>query len=159
MAAFDPLHLRLEDACFRPRAALIGLGSLLLVVFLAQGVFFIGANAPTYDEAMHLAAGYSQLATGDFRLEPQNPPLLKQYLALPLFLIHRLPFQTDTQHWRDGMDFFVGQDFLYGSPLPADRMIQSARLANLALGGLLVVVPLAAPENTRRKDRLLYFCL
>ena len=116
------------------------MGLLLLVVFLTQGMFFIHANAPTYDEAMHLASGYSYLATGDFRLEPQNPPLLKQYLALPLFLIHQLPFQTDTQNWRDGLDFFVGQDFLYHSPLPADQMLRLARLPNLSIGALLLVL-------------------
>ena len=58
---------------------------------------------------MHLASGYSYLATGDFRLEPQNPPLLKQYLALPLFLIQRLPFRTDTQHWRGGTSFLMAE--------------------------------------------------
>src|SRR5258706_2603757 len=89
---------------------------------------------------MHLASGYSYLATGDFRLEPQNPPLLKQYLALPLFLIHRLPFRTDTQHWRDGMDFFVGQAFLYDWPLSADQMLWLARLPNLVLGALLIAL-------------------
>ena len=115
-------------------------GLFFVLVFITQGVFFIRANAPTYDEAMHLASGYSYLATGDFRLEPQNPPLLKQYLALPLFLVHRIPFQTDTQHWRDGIDFFVGQDFLYHSALPADQMLRLARLANLAIGALLLVL-------------------
>jgi len=115
-------------------------GLFFVLVFITQGVFFIRANAPTYDEAMHLASGYSYLATGDFRLEPQNPPLVKQYLALPLFLIHRLPFQTDTQHWRDGIDFFVGQDFLYHSALPADQMLRLARLPNLSIGALLLVL-------------------
>ncbi len=132
--------MRLVSGRLRARAVALGLGLLLLVVFLTQGIFFIHANAPTYDEAMHLASGYSYLATGDFRLEPQNPPLLKQYLALPLFLIHRLPFQTDTQHWRDGLDFFVGQDFLYHSPLPADQMLRLARLPNLSIGALLLVL-------------------
>ncbi len=115
-------------------------GLSLVVFFFIQGIFFIRANAPTYDEAMHLASGYSYLATGDFRLEPQNPPLLKQYLALPLFFFHRLPFRTDTQNWREGLEFFVGQDFLYHSPIPADRMLWLARLPNLSIGALLVVV-------------------
>ena len=44
---------------------------------------------------MHLAAGYSYLATGDFRLEPQNPPLIKELLALPIFLVYGLPFNPD----------------------------------------------------------------
>ena len=140
MAAVHALRMRLVSGRMRARAVAFGLGLLLLVVFLTQGIFFIRANAPTYDEATHLASGYSYLATGDFRLEPQNPPLLKQLLALPLFLIHRLPFHTDTQHWRDGMDFFVGQDFLYHSLLPADQMLRLVRLSNLSIGALLIVL-------------------
>jgi hypothetical protein len=113
---------------------------LLLFLFFIQGIFFIRANSPTYDEAMHLAAGYSYLATGDFRLEPQNPPLIKELLAVPLFLIYGLPFNPDPQQWRDGTEFFVGQDFLYKSTLPADQMLAVSRLPNLLLGGLLVAL-------------------
>jgi hypothetical protein len=139
MSAIHAFCVRLVSPLAVTRATL-GTGLALVVFFLIQGALFISANAPTYDEAMHLASGYSHLATGDFRLEPQNPPLLKQYLALPLFFFHRLPFRTDTQNWRDGLDFFVGQDFLYHSPLPADRMLWLARLPNLSMGALLVVV-------------------
>jgi hypothetical protein len=139
MASLHALRLRLISSPIPSTATFIG-SAILLLCFLFQGIFFIRANAPTYDEAMHLASGYSYLATGDFRLEPQNPPLLKQYLALPLFLIQRLPFRTDTQHWRDGMDFFVGQNFLYYSPLSADQMLLLARLPNLLLGALLIVL-------------------
>jgi 4-amino-4-deoxy-L-arabinose transferase-like glycosyltransferase len=113
---------------------------LLLVLFLIQGIFFVRANSPTYDEAMHLAAGYSYLATGDFRLEPQNPPLIKVLLALPLFLGYGLPFNPDPQQWRDGTEFFIGQDFLYRSTLPADHMLIVSRLPNLLLGGLLAML-------------------
>jgi hypothetical protein len=41
---------------------------------------------------MHIAAGYSYLTKRDFRIEPQNPPLMKELQALPIFLIHKLPF-------------------------------------------------------------------
>ena len=78
------------------------LGALfLLLVFVAQGILFIRANSQTVDEAMHLAAGYSYLAKKDFRIEPQNPPLIKELLALPLFISYRLPFNPDPQHWRE----------------------------------------------------------
>jgi dolichyl-phosphate-mannose-protein mannosyltransferase len=112
----------------------------LVLVFFLQGVFFIRANSPTYDEAMHLAAGYSYLATRDFRLEPQNPPLIRELLALPLYLIYRLRFRTDTQAWQDGVETLVGQDFLYQSALPADQLLVSGRLANLLIGGLLIAL-------------------
>jgi hypothetical protein len=109
-------------------------------LFITQGIFFIRANSPTYDEAMHIAAGYSYLATGDFRLEPQNPPLIKLFLALPLFIGYQPPFDPDPQYWRDGAEFFVGQDFLYRSALPADQMLAVSRVPNLMLGGWLVAL-------------------
>jgi 4-amino-4-deoxy-L-arabinose transferase-like glycosyltransferase len=112
----------------------------LLLLFFIQGVFFIRANSPTYDEAMHLAAGYSYLATGDFRLEPQNPPLIKELLALPLFVIYRLPFAPEPEDWQRAADYLVGQRFLYRSALSADRMLLLARLPNLVLGSVLVAL-------------------
>ncbi|HVO91577.1 MAG TPA: hypothetical protein VMT22_02000 [Terriglobales bacterium] len=111
MAAFDAFRLRLVDALGSfGTASIIAAG--LVVCFVLQGVWFIRANAPTYDEAMHLAAGYSFLAAGDFRLEPQNPPLIKTWLALPVRLIYRLPFSPNPQRWRDANDYPIGQDFL-----------------------------------------------
>jgi Dolichyl-phosphate-mannose-protein mannosyltransferase len=121
-------------------ATSLSAGLIFLLLFFVQGVFFIRANSPTYDEAMHLAAGYSYLAMGDFRLEPQNPPLIKALLALPLFLSYRLPFNPDAQHWRDGDRYLIGQHFLYESRLPADRILFLARLPNLVLGGAVLAL-------------------
>jgi hypothetical protein len=111
-----------------------------VLLFFLQGVFFIYGNSPTYDEAVHIAAGYSYLATGDFRLEPQNPPLIKELLTIPLFLRYRLPFNPDAQHWRDGDRYLIGQHFLYESMLPADRILFLARLPNLVLGGAVLAL-------------------
>ena len=97
---------------FTSKLALLG-ALFFLLIFCALGLFFLQANSQAVDEAMHLAAGYSYLATGDFRVEPQNPPLIKELLALPLFLAYRLPFNPDPQHWRDANGFFIGQDLLY----------------------------------------------
>jgi hypothetical protein len=81
-------------------------GLIFLLLFFVQGVFFIRANSAIHDEAMHLAAKYSYLATGDFRLHLQNPTPIKALLALPLYVGHSLPFNPDSQHWRDGTEFF-----------------------------------------------------
>ena len=117
-----------------------GAGAGLILVFFVQGLHFIRANAPTYDEAMHIAAGYSYLATGDFRLEPQNPPLVKGLLSLPLFLAYRLPFNPDPQHWADADGYLIGQDLLYESKLPAHQILFLTRLPNLVLGVAVVTL-------------------
>ena len=139
MVARHALGLRLVKKPLGAGLTLTAAGALLLAFFL-QGFLFIRANGPTYDEALHLASGYSYLVTHDFRLEPQNPPLIREFLALPVYLIYRLPFRTDTKSWHDRMDFFVGQDFLYRSALPADQLLLPGRLANLLLCGLLIAL-------------------
>ena len=116
---------------------ILGVGGCL-ILFLIQGVSIVRYQAPTYDEAMHLAAGYSYLATGDFRLHRQQPPLIKILLAAPLFLGYRIPFEPPQELWRLRDDYQVGQAFVYGSSLPADRMLAPGRLSNLVLGTLLV---------------------
>ena len=138
MAAVHAFRMRLLGV--RARAALLGLGLLLLVVFLAQGIFFIRTNAPTYDEPMHLAAGYSYFATGDFRLDSEHPPFVKQLQALPLFVAYELSFSSDTKDWRERGDYLLGQDFLYAAKVPADQLLGLSRLVNLSLGGLLIVL-------------------
>ena len=129
----------MDEVPMKPGATLCA-GLILLLLFFVQGLFFIGANSPTYDEAMHLAAGYSYLAKRDFRINPENPPLNKELVTLPLFLIYRLPFNPDPQHWRDGADFLIGQNFLYRSTIPADQMLALSRLPNLFLGSSLIAL-------------------
>jgi Dolichyl-phosphate-mannose-protein mannosyltransferase len=117
------------------------LGALFfLLVFVVQGIFFIRANSQTLDEATHLAAGYSYLATRDFRLDPEHPSFVKELQALPLFLVYGLPFNPNSQHWRDGDSDRIGLDFLYKSIIPADQMLFWSRLPNLLLGALLVAL-------------------
>src|SRR6266498_2021117 len=123
----------------RNNVALLG-PLFFLLLFVAQGIFFIRANSQTVDEATHLAAGYSYLTTGDFRLDSEHPPLIKELQALPLFLLYEIPFDPDTQQW-DGKDSFsIGHEFLYKSAITADRMLALARLATLFLGACLLAV-------------------
>jgi 4-amino-4-deoxy-L-arabinose transferase-like glycosyltransferase len=59
-----------------------------VAVLLALFVFFAGneiaSTSPTYDEPVHVAAGYSYAHWGDYRLNPEHPPLVKWLAALPL---------------------------------------------------------------------------
>ena len=64
------------------KKTLVFAGLLLCVLaFLVQGYVFIDANSQTFDEAAHIAAGYSYIAKGDFRLNVEHPPLSKELLA------------------------------------------------------------------------------
>jgi hypothetical protein len=109
--------------------------------FLSHRVLFSFApTLKTIDEAMHIAAGYSYLATRDFRIEPQNPPLIKELLALPVLMAYGLPFRPDPQHWRDACGYLIGRDLLYQSKPTADQILTLSRIPNLFLGGVLVAL-------------------
>lgn len=58
-------------------------------VILASGD--IVTSSPTSDETTHLVAGYSYLTQHDYRLNPEHPPLLKAFAALPMLTMQVWP--------------------------------------------------------------------
>ena len=109
----------------------------LSVLFWVQGERFIAANGPTFDEAVHLAAGHSYWTTGDFRLNIEDPPLLKLLWALPAVVSGSAEFRPDPDHWATADEWSIGQAYLYDRPNGMSRLA-TARRVNLALGVSLV---------------------
>jgi Tfp pilus assembly protein PilF len=76
----------------RPKALLIGdsrsSSPLIIGIFVLVFAFFSVSSflqkSPTVDEPVHLFSGYSYLKWGDFRANPEHPPLAKLLAALPL---------------------------------------------------------------------------
>src|SRR5258708_16684796 len=105
------------------------LGCVLACVafFWWQGEKFLEANGPTFDECAHLAAGYSYWATGNLRMNHEDPPLLKLWWTLPLALGDRplypreLAASTHNDHWQ------VGIEFLYSSGVPPQEFVKPTR--------------------------------
>jgi hypothetical protein len=115
----------------------------LIFAFAAQGWAFIRANSQSHDEAVHLTAGYSYLATHEFRLNPEHPPLLKELAALPIYLRYRLPFSPARNLWErkdEAEKWTISRDFIYHSSVPHDELLTLGRLPGLALGSLLVAL-------------------
>jgi hypothetical protein len=119
--------------CWGNVAALVAAGALA-AGFWWQGERFLAANGPTFDEAVHLAAGYSYWTTGDFRLNREDPPLLKLLWALPLVLGDRPPYPHDVAAAHDNDHWRVGAALLYDSGIPHARLLTPARRVNLAVG-------------------------
>ncbi len=70
------------------------------VVLAVFGCYFalvsltsIAQKSPTHDEPLHLFAGYAYLKWGDFRINPEHPPLAKALSALPLMMQDSRNFQ------------------------------------------------------------------
>jgi hypothetical protein len=62
----------------------VGIAALILFLFFVVSFMASLQKSPTFDEPVHLYAGYSYLKFGDFRVNPEHPPLVKILAALPL---------------------------------------------------------------------------
>jgi len=111
---------------------------LLVAAFWWQGERFLAANGPTFDEPVHFAAGYSYWATGDFRLNLEDPPLAKLLWTLPQFLFDPLPFPAE---WRTENEWRVGHALLFDSGHDWKALLTPARRMNMLFGvGVVVLV-------------------
>ena len=93
-------------------------------------------ESATFDEAVHLAAGYRYWRTGSFKLNTEHPPLQKLLSAAPL-LLERPPLPADEKLLIDQSEY--ARVFLYEGPMDADRMLLLGRLPTMLLTVLLAV--------------------
>ncbi len=119
----------------------------MLAVMAGVQVSSIRLESQTFDEAMHLAAGYSYWKTGDFRMNPEHPPLFKLLCALPLLKL-KPALPVDTAAWREKDQLDFGSLFLYSNRVDQDTMLFWGRLVTIALTVLLGVL-LAAWTRAR----------
>ena len=54
------------------------------VLFVVVAWPALDENSGTYDEPYHLAAAYTYLTRGDFRLGSEHPPLVKEFMGVAL---------------------------------------------------------------------------
>lgn len=115
--------------------AVLGL-ALLLYAGLAWDT--ARSTSATFDEGKHLPVGYMFLRYGDFRLDPDNPPLARMIAAAPLLATDIKVDRNDpdllaARHWE------FGHRFLYEWN-DADTLLARGRMAITMLGLLLAGV-------------------
>lgn len=121
---------------------------LMAVLFFSAGIHvFLGWGpikgfSPTYDEAVHLTAGYVYWKTADFRYNSlDHTPLGEMWSAIPLlFLNPILPVQHPSwiaQRWTTREQFGFADEFIYQNRVPAERMLLWGRGMQLALSCFL----------------------
>jgi hypothetical protein len=95
----------------------------------------------TWDEGIHIAAGYSYLTRGDYHWNDEHPPLVKLMSALPLRRLG-LVLPVNSEAWRKNDQVRLGIELLYKSAVPADRILFAARSMTMLLS-LLFLAALA----------------
>ncbi|HEV8200259.1 MAG TPA: glycosyltransferase family 39 protein [Candidatus Polarisedimenticolia bacterium] len=113
----------------------------LLALYAWQAAPGVTRMAPTFDEPAHIGAGLSYLKTGDFKINLQHPPLLKDIAAVPLIL-GGIAWPIQERDWIEAgpdpvpfLQWEVGSSVIYGND--PDRVMLLARAPFLLLTILL----------------------
>src|SRR5579862_2347919 len=110
---------------------------LLLALLAVQLAWAAKRNSITWDEDDHIYAGYMSLRHGDFGLNPEHPPLVKQLAALPtLPMTLKMPLLKGREFKHEA--FLGGQDFIFRND--AETMLFRARMAAALLTILLATL-------------------
>jgi hypothetical protein len=119
--------------------------AIFALVYTTLAVASYVQKSATWDEPMHLTAGYVALVEGDHRVDPSHPPFLRMWAALPLLVLPRLVIDTSAIDRVSSAQWFsqayeYARRFLYVDN-DADRMLSAGRfmvvLWGVALGLLL----------------------
>jgi Dolichyl-phosphate-mannose-protein mannosyltransferase len=115
------------------------------IVFLALTVGSYVRESATWDEPQHVVAGYSALRFHDYRTDPEHPPFIRMWAALPLLSMNGI--KIDLQKidgvippaWAIGGQFQFCHDTFYVFN-DADHLLYAARFMIVLLGVLLGVL-------------------
>ena len=92
-------------------------------------VVSMSGDSLTMDELAHIPSGYSYLTQRDYRLNPEHPPLLKDWATLPL-LFMKLKFDTNFAGWKNDINgqWGMGWKFIFNSGNDAAKIIFWSRI-------------------------------
>jgi predicted negative regulator of RcsB-dependent stress response/predicted membrane-bound dolichyl-phosphate-mannose-protein mannosyltransferase len=115
-------------------AAVIAAFALL---FMVNAVTAYMQKSNTVDEPIHLLGGYSYLKWGDFRINPEHPPLAKMWAALPLLTLNSplAPKDLNDPQPKYFSGTIVARDVQgYFPRVPVDRIFYYAKFQMVLLG-------------------------
>ncbi|HEY4520590.1 MAG TPA: glycosyltransferase family 39 protein [Candidatus Paceibacterota bacterium] len=101
------------------------------IIILASILSYFSAwnDAPIVDEIPHIGAGYSYVSKGDYRLNPEHPPLAKLVAGLA---IAKLPFSQNIFQgpiWEKNINdqWYFGRNLLFHSGVDAQTVVRIAK--------------------------------
>lgn len=124
---------------FRLKKLEISIISCLILLFLILSFTSLSQKSATFDEGAHIPAAYTYVAYGDFRLNPEHPPLSKLLAGWAQILMSPKADINDAS-WQKGNQWEFGAKYLY-TWNDADKIIFVSRIPGVllaALFGLLI---------------------
>ena len=119
------------------RTVFIPVAACLLAYLFIVSILEMRIQSVSSDEVVHLPAGITYLRTGDFRLNPQHPPLVKILSAIPVLFLNPKMDLNDPAWQKESLNQWVfGANLLFAND--AERLLFWGRmpilLLSLALG-------------------------
>ncbi len=127
-------------SCVRPAF----IAALLLAAYFVMALSASRTKSTTFDEMVHLTAGYNAWINHDQRFDPGNGDFVKRWATLPLLLTRPTfpPLAGDA--WRNGDFVPVSRALMFQSGNDPDALLLQARtmvaLLGVALGALVFIV-------------------
>jgi hypothetical protein len=94
----------------------------------------------TFDEYVHVTAGYSYWLFDDYRLNPENGNWPQRWVALPSLADRAVVPPLDQRAWQRSDMWTLSDQFFFGGGNDADRVLGRARFMVALVGGALALV-------------------
>jgi 4-amino-4-deoxy-L-arabinose transferase-like glycosyltransferase len=118
--------------------------AVFTIVFIGLSAGAFTGTSATWDEPIHLTAGYAAAARQDFRIDPSHPPLIRMWASLPTLVMRDVAMDVGSierippASWLQEAYLFAHR-FMYVEN-DADRLLYPARLMIVLLGAGLGIV-------------------
>jgi len=98
----------------------------LVLAHIALAVDGAARHSAVFDEVVYPTSGYAYLTTGDYRMNPEHPPFLKQWTALPWLGMHLSV--RDAPGWAEGDQWRFGRAVLFEGGRDPESLLLRSRL-------------------------------
>ncbi len=112
---------------------------LLALLFIALAASSASRKSLTWDEPTFITSGYTYLDKGDFRLNPEAPPLMQELVALPIRLGDFTPPNYAHPGWEKRAQVAFARDYIIRNRERISDFAFWARFPVWIMGGCLVL--------------------
>lgn len=111
--------------------------AVVLIAFWLGMLASLVGKSQTFDEGVHLAAGYTFWRHNDYRLNPENGNLPQRVMALPLLFGNYEFVPTESELWRTSAKWLITWQWLYELGNNAEMMTLLGRASISLLAVIL----------------------
>ena len=109
------------------------IAGIMIASAVVLAIASVWNDSPVVDEIPHIGAGYSYIQKGDFRLNPEHPPLAKDLAGFALSFLPLNQSAFKTQFWTSDINgqWNFGRNLIFNSGNDAILMARVAKLPML----------------------------